>query len=209
MVEFPNNGGAMINRLLKNFCPFLFLVLAACASQGGTYVRDMRSIPEGKGVVILSTGAEKTNRLSSTKLVLVNGESHKKYDSVLINFDYPFPSDFDGEHGNLRSITLPEGWYYLYPEVVATRTERAPLYKFYVKRGEVEYIGNLSLRYGKYGREVHFSSAHRFRDVDLFSSKNKAISRNEIKTHYMEFDSEFSAKDPDGFKIKGIIFGQP
>lgn len=199
----------MISGLIKNIYPFLFLVLVACASQGGAYVRDMESIPKEKGIVILSTGAEKTNLSSSTRLILVNGESHKKYDSVLINFDYPFPSDFEGEHGNLRSLALPEGWYYLYPEVVATRTERAPLYRFRVKRGEIEYIGNLSLRYRQSGREIHFSSAQRLRDIDLFLSKNRMISRNEIQTHYMEFDSEFSVKDPDGFKIKGVIFGQP
>jgi hypothetical protein len=169
-------------------------------------VRDLELIPQGKGIVILSTDAEKTNSLSSTALFLINGDSHKRCDSVIMNFDYPFPSDFNDGHGNLRSLSLPEGWYYLYPEVTGTYTKQAPIYKFYVKSGEILYIGNLSLLAG---RRIVFSSAKRFRDIDLFLSKNTKITENGIRTRYMEFDSQYSIRNSDGFKIKGAIFGQP
>jgi hypothetical protein len=190
----------------KHLFVLLSLVLTACVSQGRSYVIDIESIPPGKGIAILSTGATSTNRIASTQLFLVNGQSHKKYDSVIMNFDYPFPSDFSGEHGNLRSLILPEGWYYLFPEVVGTYTKSAPIYKFYVKSGEITYIGNLTITPE---RKIIFSSIDRYRDINLFVSGNSKFPVEKIKTRYMEFDSQYSTHDPDRFKIKGVIWGAP
>ncbi|WP_431206920.1 hypothetical protein [Burkholderia cepacia] len=139
--------------------------------------------------------------------MLVNGASHKKYDSILINVDYPFPSDFPGGHANLRSFNLPEGDYYLVPKPVnwILRTRRAPIYRFRVIGGAVSYVGSLYFS----GASINLVDGNSSRDIDLFLRRNPELKRSSVGEDLMRFDSEYSIDDPNRFEVKGVIFGSP
>ncbi len=190
----------------RAFVLSLLLTLSGCAHTGRGYVSNIAKPPEDKGIALFSTCARETRSVLTTELWLVNGESRKKYDQVLINLDYPFPSDFQGEHCNLRTLSLPAGTYYFVPHsgnayFVATK---APVYRFSVRNGEITYLGGLFLASDTLGFKLSFSTYHSAKDLDLFLSKNPSVARTGIVIRYMEFDSQ-----PEAFVTKGMIFGLP
>ena len=132
---------------LRNTLAILVMVCCSCTTTGHSGLENLKSIPEGKGVLLFSTGASKTNLSFSTGLSLVNGKTHKKYDGVVINIDYPFPSNFKTEHGHVVTLVLPAGEYYLIPRSgnPAFVMKNAPVYGFNVINGKVCYIGNFFL----------------------------------------------------------------
>ncbi|MHA6844258.1 hypothetical protein [Ralstonia syzygii] len=184
----------------------MLVMLSGCAHTGRGYVTNISNPPEDKGIALFSTCARETRSVLSTTLWLVNGESRKKYDQVLINLDYPFPSDFDGEHCNLRTLSLPVGTYYFVPHSGNAYFEatKAPIYRFSVNKGEIIYLGGLYLISEDWKFLLSFSENHRAKDLDLFLSKNPGVSRNNIVSRYMELDSQ-----PKYFPIQGTIFGLP
>lgn len=191
---------------MRAFMLSMILMLSGCAHTGRGYVTNINNPPDGKGIVLFSTCARETRSVLSITLWLVNGESRKKYDQVLINLDYPFPSDFDGEHCNLRTLSLPAGTYYFVPHSGNAYFEaiKIPIYRFSVKNGEITYLGGLYLVRDNSQFWLSFSKNHSAKDLDLFFSKNPGISRGDIVSRYMELDSQ-----PKYFPIQGTIFGLP
>ena len=183
-----------------------FLLLSGCAHTGRGYVENIGAAPENKGIALFSTCARETRSVLSTTLWLVNGESRKKYDQVLINLDYPFPSDFAGEHCNLRTLSLPAGTYYFVPHSgnAYFEAKKIPIYRFSVRNSEITYLGGLYLASENSRFLLSFSEGHVTKDLDLFLSKNPGVRRNDIVTRYMELDSQ-----PESFPIQGTIFGLP
>jgi hypothetical protein len=176
--------------------------LLGCATTGNTIAENLISVPHGKGLVLFSTGAAKTNLSFSTCLTLVEGTSQKKYDKVIINIDYPVSSYFPNEHGHVRTLALSEGEYYLLPrsgnpDFVMTKS---PVYKFRVANNRITYIGNFQL----YGNLLSWSESKYRRDVDYFVQKNPAMASIPVEPQKIEIVSDVSQ-----FKIKGIIWDVP
>ncbi len=193
-------------RPIVSFALSLLLMFSGCAHTGQGYVTNIKNAPDNKGIALFSTCARETRTVVSTTLWLVNGESRKKYDQVLINLDYPFQSDFNGEHCNLRTLSLPAGTYYFVPHSgnAYFKVTKAPIYRFSVKNGEIAYLGGLYLISEGRNFRLLFSTNHSEKDFDLFLSKNPGISRDNIVSRYMELDSQ-----PENFVIRGLIFGLP
>ncbi|WP_159067930.1 hypothetical protein [Trinickia symbiotica] len=194
------------NRPIVAFVLSLLLMFSGCAHTGRGYVTNINNAPDDKGIALFSTCARETRSVVSTTLWLVNGESRKKYDQVLINLDYPFPSDFNGEHCNLRTLSLPAGTYYFVPHSgnAYFNVTKAPIYRFSVKNGQIAYLGELYLISEGRNFRLLFSTNHSEKDLDLFLSKNPGISRGNVVSRYMELDSQ-----PENFAIRGLIFGLP
>jgi hypothetical protein len=185
---------------------FLLILLGSsllgCATTGHTIAENLASVPHGKGLVLFSTSADKTNLSFSTGLTLVEGASRKKYDKVIINLDYPFSSDFPNEHGHVRTLALPEGEYYFLPRsgnpyFVMTK---APVYKFKVTNSRITYIGNFHLS----GNLLSWSGSQYRRDVDYFVQKNPAMANVSAEPQRIEVVS-----DVPQFEVKGIIWDVP
>ncbi len=193
-----------MKRIFQLCLSLLIICLFGCATAGGM-AENLSSIPQGKGLVLFSTGADKTNLSQSTTLKLVEGASRKRYDKVMINIDYPFASNFPNEHGHVRTLALPEGDYYLLtdsgnPFVVMTK---GPVYKFKVINGRITYIGNFRLT----GNQLLWSSSESKykRDVDYFRQKNPNLSGIRIDTQSVEKAPE----DVSKFRTNGIIWDLP
>jgi len=178
-----------------------------CATVGRHVITDLKSAPQEKGLALFSTGAKETNLAFSTGLTLIEGVSLKKYDKVIMNFDYPFASHFPNEHGHLRSLILPEGDYYLAPTPgnPAFVMVEFPVFKFHVKKGEISYLGDLFLS----GSRIQLTNDFENRDLNLFLSKNPSLQRGDIASGKMEIHTQFVSNKPNSFYIKGIIWDLP
>jgi hypothetical protein len=183
------------------------LVLAGCTTVGTGVVTGIADVPPDKGVVVFSTGADQTNLSFSTALMLVDGESYKRYDKVIVNTDYPFSSHFAGEHGHVRSLSLKPGSYYLIPVSVNPFfvTTKAPIYKFAVAGGAVTYVGNVSLK----NRVLTISESYQERDVKYFLDRNPKIGPEQVKKMMMKVDGYLTPGSPPPFTIKGVIWEAP
>ncbi len=188
--------------ILRVYLSLLLICLLGCATAGGI-AENLTSIPEGKGLVLFSTGADKTNLANSTTLALVQGTSRKRYDKVVINIDYPFSSNFPNEHGHVRTLALPEGEYYLMPTSANPYVvmKHAPVYRFKTTNGRITYIGNFHL---SADRLLLWSDSKYKRDVDYFFQKNPNLSGSRIDLQKAEIASDVSQ-----FGIKGIIWDLP
>jgi hypothetical protein len=190
-----------MKRIIQSCLCLPLICLLGCTTVGGM-AENLASVPQGKGLVLFSTDADKTNVSQSTSLSLVDGGSRKKYDKVIINIDYPFSSNFKNEHGHVRTLALPEGDYYLVPSstnpyLVMTK---APVYKFRIINGRITYIGNFHLS----GNMLSWAESKYKRDVDYFLQKNPSLSGSRIDLQKIEV-----ASDVSHFKTKGIILGLP
>lgn len=190
-----------MKRILQFCLSLLLACLLGCATIGGMS-ENLTSVPPGKGLVLFSTGADKTNLSFSTSLTLVEGASRKRYDKVIINIDYPFSSNFPNEHGHVRTLALPEGDYYLMPSsgnpyFVITK---APVYRFKIINGRITYIGNFHLS----GSVLSWSESKYKRDADYFLIKNPNLSGSRIDLQRVEVASDVSQ-----FKTRGIIWDLP
>lgn len=183
------------------------VLLAGCATVGTNVASDIAGVPADKGVVIFSTGAEQTNFSFSTALWLVDGESLKRYDKVIINLDYPFSSHFPGTHVHVRSLTLKPGLYYLVPVPGNPffRTTRAPIYAFKALPGRVTYIGSVSLK----NRSLLVTAAEQERDMSYFLARNPKLRGESIKTELMTVDRYIHPDTPTPLEVKGIIWEAP
>ncbi|BEV72965.1 hypothetical protein THUN1379_24470 [Paludibacterium sp. THUN1379] len=164
---------------------------------------NIDAITKGKGVVVFSTESQKTSAAMCTSLSLVNGSNRKKYDGVTIVIDSPFDkSDFSGFHGNVRALTLPAGEYYLLPNILNPYfiTTKAPVYKFYVHEGVIEYIGNFKLS----NRNLNWSGAEYNRDYGVIRQNNPGLSGVQVRQ-----SMAYYAGDLSKFELRGIIWGAP
>jgi hypothetical protein len=193
-----------MKRIIQRCLYLLLTCLLGCATAGGM-VENVQSIPQGKGLVLFSTGAYQTNLSQSTTLKLVEGASRKRYDKVMINIDYPFASNFPNEHGHVRALALPAGDYYLLPDsgnpyVVM---KKGAVYKFKVINGHITYIGNFYLSGNLLSWS--FSESKYKRDVNYFLLKNPNLSGGRIESQRVEIAPE----DVSEFRTKGIIWDLP
>jgi hypothetical protein len=193
-----------MKRILQIGLSLLLICLFGCATIGGGVVENLSVVPQGKGLVLFSTGADKTNMSFGTSLTLVEGASLKRYDKVVINIDSPFSSsNFPNEHGHVRTLALPEGEYYLMPSAVNPYEvmTKAPVYRFKIMNGHITYIGNFHL---SATRSLSWADSKYKRDVDYFLQKNPNLSGSHIDVQRVEVASDVSQ-----FKTKGIIWGAP
>jgi hypothetical protein len=188
---------------MKNAFLLLLALLAGCATVGSTVVENMTNIPSGKGVVIFSTGANRTNLSFSTGLSLVQAETRKKYDKVVINIDYPFASHFPTQHGHVRSLTLPEGDYFLIarsgnPYFCLTKY---PTYQFTVKKGTISYLGSFQLS----SDQIRLTTSNQQRDLQYFLQRNPAIQRNDISDQSVILDAKAFKSCSENSFVRGTL----
>lgn len=185
----------------------LSLVIPGCATVGGGIVENLERIPTNRGLVLFSTSADKTNLASSTSLRLVEGSTLKSYDKVIINLDYPF----FGSPFHVRSLVLPEGWYYLQPTSVNPHlaVTETPIYRFRVRAGSATHIGSFHLSLSQVSRPIRsrkihgsliWSSETYARDVEYFRSKNPESNGISFQRQTIEFGPSWST-----FRTQGTI----
>lgn len=192
---------------MKNIILLSFIVLCGCTSTGSKVAENTTVIPADRGIVLFSTGADKTNRSFSTGLNLVQAETRKRYDRVIINIDYPFTSNFASEHGHVRTLTLPEGDYFLVPNSgnPAFCLTKYPTFRFTVKRGVITYIGSFQLS----SNHLVQSNLNQQRDVQYFRKKNPGLASQDIFFQNLIVSAEkFDICAGSSF-VKGIIWELP
>ena len=143
---------------------------SGCTTVGKGVSEGIQSIPEKRGLVLFSTGSDKTSLVNSLFLELIDANSMKTFDKVIISIDYPFKSNFEGVHAHVRSINLPEGEYYLAPKAanIYFRVTEAPVYKFRVRNNQATYIGTFQLS----GQFISWNKENTKRDLKYFHEKN-------------------------------------
>jgi hypothetical protein len=211
----------------KLFVVALALLVCSCTATVGRDVsKDMTSIPTGKGVVVFSTAAfdPSSDFTNSTSLHLVEGPSRKVYDKVIVPINSQFNSyDFPNESGKVRSLTLPEGYYYFVPIPNSTYACAIdmPIYRFSVKSDSISYIGNFLLTsgapaltaLGKIERAVHISLSDTpmRRDVDFFLRSNPSLKKYSISENLPEKieNPGYNCSFLNSNFITGIIFSLP
>jgi hypothetical protein len=131
------------------------LVLCGCATPIPSSVdRGLSEVPAGQGLVVFSTGAEKTSIVWGTNLDLRAAGSRSRYEGgVVVPFDFwRESSDFQDEHGNVRMLALPPGDYCLYPfvrtKMFGNYESLPPEFAFRVRAGVVSYLGSIFLANG-------------------------------------------------------------
>lgn len=192
---------------MKSTIALILAVLAGCTTVGKTVVQDMPDIPAGKGVVLFSTGADATNLSFSTGLTLVQAETMKRYDKVAISLDYPFASDFPDSHGHVRSLTLPQGDYFLMPRSGNGRfcLVKYPMYRFAVPAGAISYIGSFQLAAGK----LSIIRTNQQRDIQTFHRKNPALKSQGVTFQQVVVGRESFNSCEENHSIKGVIWEAP
>lgn len=192
---------------MKRLLLLAALFLCACTIAGKGVVSDVSAVAPGKGLVIFSTGAAQTSIPFSTRLMLVEGASMKRYDKVAISIDYPFASNFPDMHGHVRTLTLGPGKYYLLPVAgnPAMRTLKTPIYSFEVKPDTIEYIGDIYLD----GNTLSLRPDFRERDISYFLDRNPALKSHVIETDPIRLDRYLEGGDANPFKVEGVIWEAP
>jgi hypothetical protein len=185
----------------------MLAVLAGCTTVGRSVVQDMPEIPPGKGVVLFSTGADATNLSFSTGLRLVQAETMKRYDKVAITIDYPFASDFPDSHGHVRSLTLPQGNYFLVPRSGNGFfcLVKYPMYRFTVRAGAISYIGSFQLS----SRKLSIIRTYQQRDIQVFYRRNPALKSQAVVFQQVVIGRESFNSCEENNSIKGVIWEAP
>jgi hypothetical protein len=201
----------MIRRITWTFIALLSFLLPGCATVGGGVAENLQSIPPDRGLVVFSTSADETNLSLSTSLRLVEASTLRKYGMVVINLNYPF----FGSRFHVRSLLLPEGYYYFQPLSIDPRfyVTDAPIYHFKVTAGTAAHIGNfhLSLSYNsrpnssrKTQGRLTWSGETYARDVEYFKKRNP-----EFKDRYFQQQAVGVGPPYSSFKIRGTIEESP
>jgi hypothetical protein len=163
---------------MKRFLPALpILVLCGCPTPIPSSVsRGLSEVPAGQGLVVFSTGAEKTSIVWGTGLDLRAAGSRSRYEGgAAVQFDFwREPSDFQDEHGNVRMLALEPGDYCLYPfvttKVLGVYESLPPEFAFRVRAGMVSYLGSIFLANGSLSVRDR-----RDRDLALVRAKNPGL----------------------------------
>jgi hypothetical protein len=184
-------------------------LLGGCAIAGKGVATNLESVPPSKGVVVFSTSADELSASFAWRLMLVEGESRKKYDKVVIflNAKLAAAPTFAEQNSVVRTLTLPPGDYYFVPVPVnpALDLVRTPVYRFSVVAGAVEYIGTVHLEQ----QRLTVEQSHFDRDVEFFKQKNPTLRDVKVQASTMAVDRYLSRESGAGFEIKGIIWDAP
>jgi hypothetical protein len=178
---------------MNRFLPaFPILVFCGCAIPIPSSVdRSLSEAPAGQGLVVFSTGAEKTSIVSGTALDLRAAGSRSAYKGGLaINIDsWREPSDFQDEHGNVRMVALEPGDYCLYPFVRSAffyqYKSKPPEFAFHVRAGELSYLGSIFLANGSLSVRDR-----RDRDLALVRVQNPGLNDVAIEQQLVRGDPE-------------------
>ncbi len=185
------------------------LALGGCAIAGKDAATGLAGVPPGKGIAVFSTSADELSLSFSTRLMLVEGASQKKYDKVVIFMDaklgltYTYPET----NTTVRSLTLPAGDYYLVavPGNPMMRTVKTPVFKFSVAPGSVQYLGTVHLGQSR----LTLQADHRDRDMAYFLDKNPALRGVPVAASPFSVDRYLAPESGDTFEIKGTIWDAP
>jgi len=187
---------------MRWFTVFSTLLLFGCTTIGHDVTKGIEEIKTGRGIVLFSTGALETSITNSAQLMLVNGNSLKWYDRVILDINFPKKFHFEEVNGQVRSLELPVGEYYFtvssgnpYLDMV-----EAPVYRFMVKENEISYLGE----YFVSGSYITWSIDQLKRDMSFFIANNPSLA--EIPVNVQNTTTDILHED---FETKGIIFGMP
>lgn len=187
---------------MRWFTVFFTSLLFGCTTIGHDVTKGIEKIEPGRGIVLFSTGALETSIANSTQLRLVNGDSLKWYDRVMLDIDFPKTFHFKEVNGQVRSLELPAGEYYFtvasgnpYLDMV-----KAPVYKFMVKEKEISYIGE----YFVSGNHIIWSTDQLKRDMSFFIANNPSLA--EVPVNVQNTTTDILHED---FQTNGIIFSMP
>ena len=211
MHSIPKNERVASPQALMRRAVLAAIVLAGlggCAIAGKDVAADLGGIPAGKGIAVFSTSADELSLSFSTRLMLVEAASQKKYDKVVIFMDAKLGVTYNFPETNtaVRSLTLPAGDYYLVPVSgnPMMRTIKTPVFRFTVAPGSVQYLGTVRIAQAR----LTLESDHRARDLDFFLGKNPALRSAPVETSPLAFD-RYLAPGGDQFEIKGTIWDVP
>ena len=163
------------------------LSLTACGSMNNRFAPELLSdtMPDGKGVVILSTGAKET--CVSTATFLKVKEASQPYtggELALLGVDpYVLKSDFADHHGNIHALSLPAGRYYFAPWLANPyfKPIRLPRYDFLVNANEVVYLGEffLTVQCGTSTQGAFSDKAER--DLQMVKARKPSLNLDSVR----------------------------
>jgi len=166
---------------VKNaLCLIALLCVGGCANFGRVLNQNMTDVPGDKGIILFSTESDRTALRYALALSVIDAERHKEVPlNIFVDASF-LPSDFEELHGNVRSLQLNAGRYYVTPRSgnpYACLRYR-PQFEFTVRAGEIVYIGS----FRRVGNSVEYSpGANRERDIKFFLERNPALSQTEIR----------------------------
>lgn len=167
----------------------LVTILAGCANYGRVMHQGLAQPPAGRGIVVFSTGSTRPNIANATSLTVMDSTTRKERGTGVVLEGGLRPSDFEGQHGNVRSLMLDEGTYYFGITAVNPYycIGARPLYRFRVKRGELIYLGSFLVDGSSL---LHLSTEHRERDLRFFVQRNPALANVEIRPQPVELSRD-------------------
>ncbi|WP_139309809.1 hypothetical protein [Teredinibacter haidensis] len=177
----------------KLFIIVSILNLIGCASLNNPHdpaLITSANLAGGKGVILLSAGADKKCMSLATFLQINPGEGNANdVNSVLAAVDvYAMKPDFVNHFGFLHALELPAGRYYFSPWVANPYVNQNKFIqaRLEVVEGEISYLGEYYLT-KSCGSDNQFEIRDRYeRDIELFSEKNKLFSKSDVVKRIIE-----------------------
>ena len=176
------------------FVCFLVILVPGCASINNRLDPSrisLTQVPSNSGIIIISAGAPKRCVTTSTFLKVLPATS--KYNNApiaLLGVDsYALKSDFADHQGNVHTLALPAGDYYLAawianPYVTALRVPKAD---FSIRAGEVVYMGEYFMDVACAWNTVSNYRDQRERDLLILRIKNPELGNTTIITRIPRF----------------------
>ena len=165
----------------------LAIVTAGCGTFNSEYnarTVNMTELPKDRAVIILSTGAaERCISFATILKVSPAGTPYNKGGVAAFYVDaYTIKSDFADHQGNLQTVSIPAGSYYLSPWAVNPYLSavKVPKAEFSVSAGEVVYLGEYYMPVACSLNTVASFRDQQERDVALLIKQNPEFARATI-----------------------------
>jgi len=158
-------------------CLLVSLLVSNCASFSYDIPSNI-TIDEGKGLVLLSTGA-KSKSASSARNLLIKNANGVVVESLHID-NFVLKSHFDDHVGFVHAVNLEPGEYEVSLDVLNTLFEaknRESTPTFSVKAGEIIYLGEIFLIDSE---QLYQVSNKLDRDLSKLNSKGAGLRREDI-----------------------------
>src|ERR1051326_470580 len=140
-----------MNRTL-HFTLLLLALTTSCGTLNNINRPELltaEKLTDGKGIVLLSTGAPRRNGITATMLLLESRSSDgSSHEIRVFSVDNAYvKSDFTDRYGVLNAIALPPGRYSFtpWPPHPASIAVPRPRFEFVVAAGEILYLGEYRL----------------------------------------------------------------
>ncbi len=176
--------------------------LCACVTKGNV-VENLEAVPQDRGLVVFSTGADQKTAFHPLSLRLVDGSTLTIYDRFNLSLDTAYQSStFAEDNARVRLLNLPEGTYYFLPHIASAFVivTEGPVYRFTVRKNAVTYIGSFI----RSGATLTWTGEHFDRDVGYFRGKNPRLASTRIELQKVEV-----AGDAGTFKPRSITLSMP